>query len=104
VLSSLVYQSLFVDEKWVRELNRFAPMPDRTYFFDIDENSAKTRRELRAGEVERFDADETQKKVRTLYRTFVKDYAHEVVDASRSIEEVSQTFNQSVLRYLSHGC
>ena len=43
VMSSWVYQSLDCDPAWVREINRHAPWPDRTFLLEIAPEVALAR-------------------------------------------------------------
>ncbi len=71
VLSSLAYQALDAEAGWVREINRFAPEPDVTFFLDVPVAECWRRiRTNRPGQ-EIFEAPETLKRVAGLYASAV---------------------------------
>ena len=90
VISSLVYQSLELPIDWVKSLNQHAPEPDLTLLVDLEVSEAEARRTKRGGPEEIFDANETQRKLRTAYLECANAYpnAH-VVSGSGTMEEVT---------------
>lgn len=94
VWSSIAYQSLKLDENWVRSLNNNFPIPDLTIFFDLPLEVARSRRTKALRPEERYDADATLKHVRDVYlNLFNQTRALQTVvcvDASKSVDEVTK--------------
>lgn len=67
VLSTLVYQGLKVSVDWLRELNRFALIPDKTLLLDLPVSVAQSRVKARAGVKELFDEQSMQEQLRQRY-------------------------------------
>ena len=89
VLSSLVYQSLGVPRDFVATINRFAPPADLTILVDVPAEVAAARRAARGGAAERYDADETQRRLVEAYRREIATTAHGViVDGTGAADEV----------------
>ena len=97
VMSSWAYQSLDCPEDWVRAINRRAPWPDHTFWFDVPVDIALARAAARIAAQdaprERFDEGALQRRLDARYREFAADpeLAIEVVDASASIEAVTES-------------
>jgi dTMP kinase len=67
VISSYVYQSLFVDEEFVRTVNRFARPADLTLLLDVPVQIALDRRQTRGMPDELFDPIDFQRRVASEY-------------------------------------
>lgn len=76
VLSTFVYQGLQVSVDWLRELNRFALIPDKTLLLDLPVSVAQGRVEARAGVKEIFDAQSTQEHLRQRYLDLAQTDSH----------------------------
>lgn len=68
VLSSLAYQGSTLPMQWVGELNARALAPDLTLFIDVNAATAASRRLVRGGAEELFEADAKQRKIRRQYQ------------------------------------
>jgi len=95
VLSSLVYQGIDCGETLPRSLNASFPAPELLFFFDIDPQIALERLRSRPS-LEIFEHLEFQQKVRERYHALLGEYrdagvAVEIIDASRSVEDVTET-------------
>jgi dTMP kinase len=88
VLSSLVYQSLHVDEEYVRTLNRYAPAPDLTLVFSVPLDEALARIAARKGTAEVYDARALQARVHEAYARLAPSVDGVVVDGTGTIAEV----------------
>jgi dTMP kinase len=89
VLSSLVYQSLSVDRQFIATINQFAPPADLTILLDVPAEVAAERRAARGGAHERYDHDETQRRLAEGYRhEIVQLHNYAVVDGTGSADEV----------------
>jgi dTMP kinase len=89
VLSSIVYQSLGVDRQFVAQINQFAPPADLTILLDVPADVAAHRRVLRGGAQERYDHDETQRRLVDGYRREIASVKNGiVVDGTGSADEV----------------
>jgi dTMP kinase len=88
VLSSIAYQSLFVERAFVVEINRFAPPADLTIFVRVPIDVAEARRAAR-GAVERYDYRAMQERIAAHYEAELEHVPNLlVVDGTRSVEEV----------------
>ncbi len=101
VLSSLVYQSQFVDVSFVREINARAPTADLTILIDVDPDVAAERRRVRGGPDELFDALELQRELAARYRHLSGEHAV-VVDGSGPVAQVTEAI-ETVLRQRVEG-
>ena len=66
-LSSLAYQGIECDLKWVRSINRYAPPADLTILIDLPVKTALKRIKSRGLARERFESPKKLEKVRKLY-------------------------------------
>ncbi|RKG78499.1 dTMP kinase [Corallococcus exercitus] len=67
VLSSLAYQGASLPMEWVNAVNSHAVSPDLTLFVGVDPQVAATRRAVRGGPAELFEADEAQRRIALQY-------------------------------------
>lgn len=89
VLSSLVYQSLSVPRDFVATINQLAPPADLTILVDVPAEVAAHRRATRGGAAERYDADDTQRRLVEAYREEIARLPNGViVDGTGSADEV----------------
>lgn len=101
VYSSLVYQTVISgndeNEKWIREINRFAVKPDIVFFLDVSPEEAQRRRLARRIGHELYEDLPLQRKIAEKYRHIMKqlsgssDEGNETVillDGERNIEEI----------------
>jgi dTMP kinase len=93
LLSSWVYQSLECDGAWVREINRHAPWPDRTFVLDLRVEVALDRVHARAngGPTEIYESASLQETVRAGYLAAVAEGLDGVccIDAERPLAEIT---------------
>lgn len=84
--SSLAYQGARgVNLDWIREINRFARIPDRVFLLDLEPEKALERINNRLRKLDYFEKTEFLKKVRNIYLE-LDDMI--VVDASKPEEDV----------------
>lgn len=92
-LSSLAYQALSCDPAWLREINRFAILPDLTVFLAVPVDVGMARFSDRATR-DRFEEDREQLvRIASLYddaigRLRADGEAVQVIDGTRSADEV----------------
>lgn len=94
-LSSLVYQGIECGDELPLALNSGFPAPEITLFFDLKPEIAQKRMENRSS-LEIYEYLDFQKKVYEKYLAVIESYAAggarvEIIDASKSIEEVADT-------------
>ena len=104
LLSSLAYQGVSMAASWIERINQFAIPPDLTLFLEVDPRIAASRRLGRGGAEELFDAAELQAQIARRYRAVTRRLrsSHRVIriDASKSIEEVTEETMRVVRRVL----
>lgn len=90
LMSSLVYQSLHLPTDWVRTINRYAPRPDATLYVDVDPAVAVTRRKRRGRDIDLFEAQRFQERLRALYLGFCPEFDAAVVPGGGTVDEVTE--------------
>ncbi|MGE6762366.1 dTMP kinase [Corallococcus interemptor] len=104
VLSSLAYQGASLPMTWVDTVNAHAVSPDLTLFVGVDPNVAATRRAVRGGPAELFEADEAQRRIAKQYLKAItlrqkrERIVH--VDGELSVEAVTEACLKEVRRLL----
>jgi dTMP kinase len=97
--SSLAYQGRGDKWAWVRQINRHARTPNLTLFLDVPAVIAVGRRRSEPEEI--FDSLTEQREIAVGYRDTVALLEHDesiqVVDGTRSIEEVSEAILAEVV-------
>lgn len=84
--SSVAYQgALGVPIDYILMVNSFAPKPDLVFLMDIDPTLGLKR----LNRFDRFENIETLIKVREIYLNLAKRYGMFVIDATKSVEEIS---------------
>ncbi len=100
LLSSLAYQGCDLPMDWVREINRWALMPDLVVYLDLDPVIALQRIEGK----QLFHSLHKLRLIRTNYLNLIREEEWSsrtvVVDASKTEEEVVQTVLNIILRKL----
>jgi dTMP kinase len=95
LMSSWVYQALECDGAWVREINRHAPWPDRTFVLDLPVDVALARVEARVGDgaTEIYESAALQERVRAGYLAIATERPDDVIriDAARALTDVTET-------------
>jgi len=106
ILSSLAYQTLDCNEKWIQAINgmllgeMFYLPPHLTFYFCIPVEIAQERIRSRAGVVERFDDPKTQTQVWDNYEHALREIRGEKViqiNATLPLEMITETLLRCVL-------
>ncbi len=71
-LSSLAYQSVELDPKWVRSINRYAHAPDLTIFLDVPLQTCLERIRNRHPQPELYENAATLRRVERRYRQIIR--------------------------------
>ena len=104
LLSSLAYQAEETDRDWVEGLSRGIRVPDLTLLLDVPAAVGADRRRAAGRSTERYDADETQRRVAENYRALAARFPGVVVlDGTGSIDQVSQAIRDAVVGRLGKG-
>ena len=88
-ISSLAYQE---PAQWIAELNKYAKKPDLVLLLDLDVKTSVART---SGEDE-FENEEFLTNVRANYLEIIKDFNHEIIDATNGINKVSSDVKKAV--------
>ncbi|WP_407415343.1 dTMP kinase [Methanobrevibacter sp.] len=88
-ISSLAYQE---PAEWIRELNKYAKKPDLVLLLDLDVKTSVART---SGEDE-FENEEFLTGVKANYLEIIKEFNHEIIDASNGINKVSSDIKKAV--------
>ena len=103
--SSLAYQSVSCGNELPRLLNSQFPLPEILFYFYIDPEISLKRVENRNEKKEIYEKIDYQKKTAALYEEVINEYSKPElkgemkiikIDASKSIEEISQIIWQNV--------
>ena len=103
--SSLAYQSVSCGNELPRLLNSQFPLPEILFYFYIDPEISLKRVEDRNEKKEIYEKIDYQKKTAALYEDVINEYSKPElkdemkiikIDASKSIEEISQIIWQNV--------
>ena len=101
VHSSIAYQSITVgDQRWVKELNRFAEKPDLVILLDVDPEIGLRRIKGRRA---RFERVEILEKVRRKYLELAEREGFKIIDANRRIKEVFEEVKSLVKEFLEEN-
>jgi len=96
--STLAYQGAAgISEKWLRELNFFAPKPHLTIYIDILPNRGLKRKKGRRSVFEELEYEE---KVRAIYLNLAKVENFMIFSGDQKTQRLHQEIFSSVLRYL----
>jgi dTMP kinase len=97
--STLAYQGAAgLSLEWIREINRFAPAPDRCILLDVSPEMGLSRLGRRRRTV--FEELAIQREVRRLYLDFVRRGEMVKVEAEGSVEEVQRQVSSIVMNLL----
>ena len=110
--SSLAYQSISCGEEFPAMVNSLFPLPEYLFYFMIDAETALNRVNSRNGQREIYEKLDLQKKIAAEYEKVISMYEKKMnelpekesdqkmkiirIDASKSIEEVSEIINSSL--------
>lgn len=87
--SSYAYQSLFAEDRWVKEINRYSIDPDMLIFLDVDVKTGISRVGMRGNKREIYEREDLLRRIRSNYLREIKDCKFaKVVDANRTLDEV----------------
>lgn len=91
--STIAYQSASLgdeaDMEWLEDIQKCATIePDAVFLLDIDPSVGLSRVDDRGIEKSRFEKLDFLMKVRSTYLSLAKRHGYDVIDASRSAEEV----------------
>jgi dTMP kinase len=104
VLSSLAYQALEAERRWVETLAEGVRLPDLTVLLDLPVATAAERRRRAERPTERYDADGTLGPVAENYRRLAAQGGRwgkmAVIDGSGTVEEVERAIAAEVDRLL----
>lgn len=93
VLSSLAYQGIDAPREWVATINRFAPIPDITFFLKLSPQIAWERIRRSRPDRDIFEALEILDRVEASYEEALFAYEAarvEVIDGSLPVDQVSE--------------
>ena len=99
--SSIIYQSVQSDEisiDWIKQINKFARLPDLTIILDIDPKISLARKSQEI--LEKFEDTKFLDKVRTLYLDRAKAEGYHIVNTNDIIEIVQQEIQSIVIKKL----
>lgn len=91
--SSVCYQGVDLEKKWVSNLNKFAIKPDLTIILDIDPEVGLKRK---ANSSEKFEKVDILKKVRNNFLNRSKKMGYQVIDTSKEIDEVQKEIRNCI--------
>lgn len=111
--SSLAYQSISCGEEFPLMVNSLFPLPEYLFYFKIDAETALNRVNSRNGQKEIYEKLDLQKKIAEQYDKVISSYEKKMnelslsdaqtqimkiikIDASKSIDEVSQIINKAL--------
>ena len=106
LFSSLAYQSISCGEELPKLLNSTFPLPEILFFFEIDPEISLKRVDSRNEKKEIYEKIETQKKIAMEYEKIISEYENNPsctmkiirIDATKSIEEISETISKIILQ------
>ena len=106
LFSSLAYQSISCGEELPKLLNSTFPLPEILFFFEIDPEISLKRVNSRNEKKEIYEKIETQKKIAMESEKIIREYENNPsctmkiirIDATKSIEEISDTISKIILQ------
>ena len=101
LLSSFAYQSIGVDLDWVREINKFSPMPDLTILLLVSAEKSAQRREKSRIHEELYEHKSCIANIRMQYEKIAQMLRSEgqnilIIDAERERENIFIEIRQAV--------
>ena len=91
LFSTLAYGGMSVETEWLKELNKFFPLPDITFLFRLAPEECIKRIAGRGSEFELFEKQEKLEKIAKNYEKILWDYKGiQLIDASKTIEEIEE--------------
>lgn len=102
VYSSLAYQGAAgLDLAWIEKINEHAIRPDLAVFIDVSPEAVVERLKHRRSVMENL---ETQRTVRQVYLSFVKEGGLVMIDGNASKQKVADDILRLVLEFLEKTC
>lgn len=99
LLSSLAYQAVEADRRWVRQLSEGVRQPDVTILLDVPVAVAAERRRRAGRSVERYEDDVILERVASVYRELARSEPRvEVVDGTLEPDGVTHAITEAVDR------
>ncbi|GBD32286.1 MAG: thymidylate kinase [Gemmatimonadales bacterium] len=103
-ISSLAYQSLELDPKWVRSINRYALSPDLTIFLNVPLKTCLDRIRNRHPQPELYENPATLQRVEHRYRQIIRAlqrqrYRIEIVDGTPPPAEVHRAVVEATKKF-----
>ena len=92
-ISSLAYQE---PASWIREINKYAKVPDLVLLLDLDVKTSVNR----SNQEDEFENEEFLTNVKVNYLEIIKDFNHKIIDANRGINKVSSDIKKAVAPYM----
>ncbi len=96
MLSSLVYQGLWISEEWIKNINQFVPFPDLTILINTPLDEAKIRRKKRGGIEEIFESQNLQKIIQDRYFKLASESESIIINGSGTQREVTDRLIHSI--------
>lgn len=94
----------FSDLRWVREINRFVPVPDATFYLDVSAETA-ARRIMARGDVPREEELDLSaiEQARAVFREqpWGRDERYHVLDGTRPVDELAAEIRELTEKALS---
>ncbi len=92
-ISSLAYQE---PASWIREINKYAKVPDLVLLLDLDVKTSVNR----SNQEDEFENEEFLTNVKVNYLEIIKDFNHKIIDANGGINKVSSDIKKAVAPYM----
>ncbi|MBU1016533.1 dTMP kinase [Patescibacteria group bacterium] len=91
LFSTLAYGGMNVDMEWLKGLNKNFRLPDITFLFKLDPEECIERIAGRGSHFELFERTDKLAKIWENYERIAEEFPNiQVIDASKSIEEISE--------------
>jgi dTMP kinase len=108
LMSTLAYQGLSVDEEWLFQINRFAPIPDLCIYFDLPVEYAKDRMQRTRWTRDLYEEENKLRQIRERYLRLASNPRPEIgpillVDATQRIEIVGKKVRKAIEPFLGQS-
>ena len=105
-LSSLAYQSLKVDLRWIKQINSNCVRPDLTLFIDVPAQICKKRIDRQRWHVEIYEDIEILEEVRRSYLSVIRELVIEgekieVINGNQPVQKVQSEVTNAIKKILS---
>jgi dTMP kinase len=101
--SSLVYQGIFCDPAWVREINSHVMPADLTLVLNVSAEEARRRRNVRGTPIELFDDIVLQTRLAENYQNLpmlIPEHTVQIIDGTRTPDVVESTLVKMIVSQL----